>query len=382
MKIGIIGWYGYNNLGDEVILHVILKQLLTKVTIEDIVVFSEKPSVVEQVHNIRSVLIGYEGKLGNFISELEKIDFLIFGGGGFISDWQPEAMPNTFKIACMAKAFGKKIIFYSVGVGPILTDNGKILIKKMCDLSDLITVRDQNCYDLLTGIGVKNVFTTSDPAVIFDEIDDKAGKYLIQDLNTDRPIVGIYISYFMHNDKYWPNKFDEFLKYKKTMIKLVYYLYHQLRLQPVFIPVFPVDEDFAKEIVKEGNLEYEIPILRFSSDYRLVTGILAHTIMVIGTRLHALILSSISRVPVIGIIVHPKSEQYLKSIGLDKLAVALGDGAMYPESRIDFEKLKESVQYILENREHICEHMMSKILLLKSKQEINFRLLLETLQIH
>lgn len=286
MRVGIIGWYGYGNLGDEILLEVVIGEVLKFVNRDDVIVFSERPSDVEKSHRIKSVIIGYEGKLGEFIDALEKIDILIWGGGGSFSDWQKEALPNIFKIISIAKALNKRIFLYSIGCGPITTENGKRIMQEICKLCDFVTVRDIGSYKLLKELDIEELYLTSDPAVTYDSYP------VIRSTRTKTINLGICVSYLFNNENLWPNQFEKFFSYKVSMIKLLNEIVKKhLRTKIWFIPVFPKDEDFARELMLDLNLD-NISLIPYRN-YDEIVGSLAKMDIVISTRLHAIILSRV-----------------------------------------------------------------------------------------
>ena len=66
-----------------------------------------------------------------------------------------------------AKKKGRKLGFFNVTAGPVTTPMGKDMLHKLADQMDFITVRDQDSYDILRDIGVKNpnVLVTADAAL-------------------------------------------------------------------------------------------------------------------------------------------------------------------------------------------------------------------------
>lgn len=371
MRVGIIGWYGYGNLGDEILLEVMITEVSKFVKKDNIVVFSERPACVEKVHNIKSIIIGYEGKLGEFIDALEKVDIVIWGGGGSFSDWQKEALPNIFKIISIAKALDKKVFLYSVGCGPINTDNGKRVMQEICKLSDFVTVRDQGTFGLLRDIGCCDVSLTSDPAVIYEN-----SMILKPLLKKDTRIInlGICVSYLFNNEELWPGQYEKFLVYKNSMVELIGKVTDKYpRIKISFIPVFPKDEDFAKELMKDLNLKNAV--LRPNVKYDETLSNLAKMDVIISTRLHAIILSSLFGIPSIGLIMHSKIFYYLHQIGLSDFGVDLGDGLQWSKFDFNIEKILHDFDYILNNNVEIEKVIKNGVKKMVAKQVVNRKIL-------
>lgn len=83
MKIGIIGYYGHNNLGDELNLYYIIKNLEHRFPRAEITVFSGALAQAIGAVPYNLVLADNLGKT-DYIKALNQQDVLILGGGGLI----------------------------------------------------------------------------------------------------------------------------------------------------------------------------------------------------------------------------------------------------------------------------------------------------------
>ena len=78
----------------------------------------------------------------------------MLGGGTHLSDYGNIA--NAFKVNILllslitySKVLRKRVLIISNGFGPLETVLGKIIVKRICKLSDRICVRDQTSYKYL-----------------------------------------------------------------------------------------------------------------------------------------------------------------------------------------------------------------------------------------
>lgn len=172
----ICGAAGYGNLGDDAIVEGMLAQLRGAVEAELTVVGGEG-------------LVGAAARLGftplrhedapAWLAAVERTDLVLIGGGGLLYDstYLPrlaELLPprsnwlyQSAKIAAAARTAAKPMALFGIGVGPLLTDAGRRAARFVADSAQWITTRDDHSTDLLIEIGAppSKLHTAADPAV-------------------------------------------------------------------------------------------------------------------------------------------------------------------------------------------------------------------------
>ena len=111
-KCLMIGWFGYNNIGDELILHSFIN---SKKTIPcEITVVSADPKQTESIHGIKSIpfTLGW-----SLITNLLKSDFIVFGGGQIFSDRRKRTIPLWTVFMCMSSLINRKAKFLLLNQG-------------------------------------------------------------------------------------------------------------------------------------------------------------------------------------------------------------------------------------------------------------------------
>ena len=81
MKFGILGYFGYGNIGDEAILEYELRDLLCEFPEDDFVIFTNQDAKTRKDYKIKSAKIE---KIEN-----NKPDVLLWGGGWILYDGVP-----------------------------------------------------------------------------------------------------------------------------------------------------------------------------------------------------------------------------------------------------------------------------------------------------
>ncbi len=158
VKIVVSGYIGFDNFGDESLLNVLLQNLKEQST--QITVITANPKKTAFVHGVKTVKTF---NILGIILTLLKSDILVSGGGSLLQDKTSlkSIFYYLFIILC-AKFFGKKVIIYSQGIGPIDNFLAKIFTKLTLKTCDVLTVRDEKSLFLLRGWGINNVDLESD----------------------------------------------------------------------------------------------------------------------------------------------------------------------------------------------------------------------------
>ena len=102
---------------------------------------------------LQNLLTGFD--IFNTIKALKMAHVLVISGGILLRDVRFYNLPYCYCFQLLAKLLGKKVVYYSVGVGPITTKFGQFLSKTFLKSADYISVRDKGSYELLKKIGLQ-----------------------------------------------------------------------------------------------------------------------------------------------------------------------------------------------------------------------------------
>lgn len=315
--ISILGYYGYGNTGDEAILESIIL-LLNKYLPCEFIVFTENPEVVSNTHNVLAVYSSRHKIFKNFlqiIQTLSKSDMFIYGGGNILGGGYRQTFSWISKIL-LAKILGKPTVIYAVGVAPDFHKKLKIFKRTILNGTvDIISVRDEDSKKKLENMGIKKVYLTADPALCLEPV----GSLRVQEIlckegitiGGRHPLIGICLR-GTYTDQLFPEK-NEYVQFKKTLSLVVDQLITNLDAEVVFIPMryTPPDNKIAFEILGMIPHKEKIKIIADRYTPQEVMGILGKMDMVIGMRLHSLILAAAMSVPMGGIVYHPKVKNFL-----------------------------------------------------------------------
>ncbi len=160
-KILISGYYGFDNFGDDAILHIMVSELKKHLSDPKITVISNNPPKVSKIYGVNSI---HRFNYKEIIKNLKSCNVFISGGGSLLQDATScRSFLYYLGLIFLAKFYRKKTIIFAQGIGPISTIIARILTRNVLKSIDLITVRDRESQNFLKKIGVNSILAT-DPA--------------------------------------------------------------------------------------------------------------------------------------------------------------------------------------------------------------------------
>jgi polysaccharide pyruvyl transferase CsaB len=382
-KIVISGWYGEKNLGDEIILESMVASLKREIPNIDITVLSFDPLYTQKTQNVKAVKhfpYTFKSLLGRFVKgnpmsiiqtyqSVKNADLILIGGGGFLSDWNPKAIkPWLLQIYFYKQILKKKVMLYGIGAGPFIHDKYKNKVKKALELVDIVTIRDIESYKQLEKCGITKQIVTADPVVDFVFKDDKD-----QTIKKNKKVrVGLSIAPLFMN-RLWENHEIKYNNYLNAFVKLINKINkeHKNELEIIFIPMQDnYDIKFNQEIISKVEFKDNIILQEGLSNKEKIRE-LKRLDLLIGMRLHSIIISSIFGVPPLGVIYHHKVHQYLQNINMDTLAVEVGDGGNWKDCDINPDDMYIKFLTIYKNLQIYKEIVNKSVSKLKEKNKIN-----------
>lgn len=320
--IGIVGNYGNDNQGDESVLEGIITQLENAFPIErkDIIVFTNNLEQTKERYktDVAPLFINRKTDPMKFIATimhhrkiLPSLDLLIIGGGGILMDLYKNNPFVYGMYGLLVRMTKVPAVIFGAGVGPINTFIGKKFIKMTVTSTKAIMVRDQESKEVLHSIGVKQpVEVIMDPAFYLP--------FSKKQQKNERPKkIGVTAITYFHK-RYWPTH-DE-TKYNAYIQGMAKNLDHILDNEPeaeieFFSTKHPSDTMTTKDIHNLMRHKNRAIVHDRLLTHREIINLSAKMDIVIGTRLHSLIMSIVSKTPIIGVGYHDKVIDVMAEIG-------------------------------------------------------------------
>ncbi|MEH7458526.1 polysaccharide pyruvyl transferase CsaB [Bacillus sp. JJ1127] len=335
MRLVLSGYYGFYNVGDEAILHSIIKALHEEEPTLELVVLSNDPDYTRKMYGVEAV---NRWDIKAIYREIKKSDGLISGGGSLLQDKTSiKSILYYTGIMRLARFLKKPYYIYAQGIGPITKRQNRLLVKWHVSKAEYVSVRDEDSFLYLKEIGIKkDIELVPDPVLACQP---EGTTNWLQKHSVQGKVIAVSV-------RYWDAKEDYLRKLAETLKKLKREGYHIL-----FVPMHgPFDQSASRDII--NLMGEEAHMLPYQMDIYEKISILSECSLLIGMRLHALILSAVANTPMIGISYDPKIDSFLQQVNQPIIGNVDGDWTAETLYNMAIKQLqqKENVQYGLGQR--------------------------------
>ena len=378
MKATLVSFIDSSNIGDRLIAETLSEQLLTgieikkysyklieesQVKINKNLVRRSKPhdiyykyfrqlplikNVVSKGKWIRSRRRMYNSEdIQRFEAALQQSDFLMIGGGNAIFDLSPATLSaqRFDQVVSLAKQHQLPIFVSSIGIGPFCTkkqQNAAIATLKKCDF---VSFRDKRSLEYLKNAGHPAAYASVDPVFLLPEVETfeqlKAQKKLQQRIGIcviDYRITGCSRKDYLNYLKDMKNLIHDLATAKKEII-----------LFSSEVQDYETNETLYADFLKEPQVN-----VVFVKEKEDLLALYQSLNLVIGTRMHSMIVAVSQFVPIIGLSWQQKVVEMFKNLGIEEDVLAIADLSKKREilsKKID-EKLENTDQELIEMRRH------------------------------
>ena len=360
MRVLISGYYGFGNLGDEALLEVIVRRLRERFPKLDLEVLSATPQATAAAYNVASVP---RWQWRSVREAIGRADVVVSGGGGLLQN-ATSLRSLLYYVAILRDAIRskRKTMVFAQSVGP-LDALGRFIVGRYCRGLERATVRDERSRELLQSLLPKTpVERTSDPVFLYDapsaEIDlsaeglgPESGPYAVVSV---RKTSGLQ---------------DGGRVIARAVDRLV--IHHGIRT--AFLPLGGIgDAEVSTAIIRQCS---SAPVLLPESTLPLAAAVLRGAHVVVGMRLHALILAARYAVPFFAIPYDPKVASLCSDLGYP-LEPLWTPGRPKP----DDETVDALVDRLVAERDALSAHLSERFEAVRRLAERNFDVLDELIK--
>ncbi|MCE5305745.1 polysaccharide pyruvyl transferase family protein [bacterium] len=296
-----------------------------------------------------------------YINIVDEYDIICIGGGNLLMSISTNIWAIKInRLIKVAKAKNKKVFICSVGAGPIVLEKSKELFKESLYLADCITVRDQCSKDTLTKeLNLnKNIQVCGDPAILLNNyrMNHKVNKDSINIAVSVMPFGGKkFLNLDWYKDyTYYLNMYEQIIEFfSRRDNNYVFHLFSTelsdydaiMELQSYVLSKCDTITEVNIKVVHINSLE---ELLNFYKTQDLL----------IGTRMHSLIIAYTQSLPIIGIVWQNKVYGFMKYIGLERYSFQLNMVSQ------NVSKIYNAAQQLLMNND---QHDDKQLLKLKNR---------------
>jgi polysaccharide pyruvyl transferase CsaB len=310
------GYFGLENLGDEAIFEAMVHNFREHCAEVELTALVASPTRAQKL-GVKTVP---RKKLRPIMAALRQTDLLVSGGGGLIQDSTGVgSVVYYLGLIRLAALMGKPTFLYAQGFGPVRSAWGRRLCRWLSHSVSLATFRDQDSLDDFRKLAGNSVpaFVTADPALLLPPCPPKELSELLQreglsgeisrlDGPTGKhqgsgPLVAVTV-------RPWPN-FD--LQAVADGLQR----FHEQHQARYVLMAFHPEQDLAVCRRLKERLKAPSTLLDPSWQPAQVAGFLRCCDLIMGMRLHSLILAAGAQVPCLGLSYDPKVERFARRAG-------------------------------------------------------------------
>ncbi|MBQ7454090.1 MAG: polysaccharide pyruvyl transferase CsaB [Selenomonadaceae bacterium] len=305
MNIIVSGYYGSKNGGDEAMLAAMLEVLREEIPDLHVTVISIDPEYTKRRHGVDALK---RPDIWTIIKKIRAADLLISGGGSLLQNvTSGRSLYYYLAIIFFALIFGRKVMLYAQGIGPIRGVLAHKLMNLIVNRVDLITVRDRGSLEELSRLEITRpkIFCTADPVLAIKPAPLDIGKKILAHHSVDHrgKFIGVAIRHWID----WEN-------FRRELAAALDRLNDATGAKIIFLPMkFPEDIRAAQSTAALMKCPAVVLDEEFSTQE--ILSLVGCMDVLIGVRLHALIFAGVMSIPMLGISYDPKIERFLDSIG-------------------------------------------------------------------
>jgi polysaccharide pyruvyl transferase CsaB len=297
LRIVISGYYGFGNVGDEAMLAGLLQMIRDVRPGTEMTVLSAAPGQTESVHAVRAVS---RWNPTSIVAALRRSDALVSGGGGLLQD-VTSARPIAYYAGIMelAGSLGRPYVILAQGLGPIHRRLNRRLAARALTRAAHVSLRDDESIALARQIGVRRpIDRAADPAIALAAHPTAKDAHVLVAPRGGSATRGV-------------------IRPLRDAVREV------SAGSPVLaLPMDARDADISASVVAGIAGAQVVP-----ADAGLETKLdaIASARVVIGVRLHALILAAAAGVPAVAISYDPKVDAFARRAGIPVAGTASED---------------------------------------------------------
>lgn len=326
----VIGCYGCGNRGDDAILQGICSLFSEwQITafngaLEDVSEYLPVRTVSCRMNEgiSFSVMCSLIRQFFPLVREVYRTDIVVYGGGSLIHDLTPYNLLFQFFWAWLARIFRKRVYFFSIGVGPIRTKIGKRLCRYNLSKSDGVFVRDRRGFEICRELGIRDVKMTADAAFATDR-QSGCRTDVLRDMKVENgEYICVTACQWFHSENFWKRDQMDFSGEKENLAQCIMKIYNEFHKPLLFVPTEAKDIILGRQL-KERMPEVDFRLCPDSWNADRMAAIIENSYLLIGMRMHSIIMAARQGVPFVAIVYDEKVHQLLKMLHMEQYEIDL-----------------------------------------------------------
>nr|WP_321278093.1 polysaccharide pyruvyl transferase family protein [uncultured Vibrio sp.] len=346
MKICLVGYFGYGNFGDDLMLKIISDYFISKGNIDLVILTKRRLDFIDRV--VTQIETEGNTTFKDYLRYFDKQDYVVWCGGTcfYTSNDNIRGVLGVLKRVIASRVSGAKFNFIGIGVEQPTKALYEVVYKTTFKLVNFVGIRDTNS-KIVTNSMLVDTQLNCDIAYLLEE---EVGK----NIGTE--------SYITFSPAGYSESVENIDRIAQFLIEICQYYKVKLRLLSLHDGI---DEQFNESLILKVYQDIDVTHSKaYTIQDRLK--ILGSARFNLGMRLHSVILSDVLNVPVYSISYQDKVNEYLKTTTMFKFERCVDIKDNYELEKliisIDEQESKKNIQeFILEEKKKMLKVIDSSV---------------------
>jgi polysaccharide pyruvyl transferase WcaK-like protein len=319
-RIALFGAFGLGNFGNDATLDACMAMLCPPLPRSRIVSIAANPAQVSRKHGIAARRLTNARRFGRLIDELSnlfhawrilrRVQTLVIAGTGVLDDQhvRTHELPlEVLRWSLAARLAGAKLVFLSVGAGPIDQAWSRRFLKTAVALAHEVSYRDRRSMDFMRSIGrdVRRDRIVPDLVLSFDPPDVTRAS-----VSRERTVAIGVVSRLN-----WHDRHGQYSRYENRIVQLIQRLAADGR-QILVVTGDERDVDTQEAIMRRAELSGLSVRATQCNSFDDVLQVVGACDVMFASRYHNLVAAVIAGIPVISLGYGPKNEALLEQLDI------------------------------------------------------------------
>ncbi|GIV20889.1 MAG: polysaccharide pyruvyl transferase CsaB [Armatimonadota bacterium] len=296
------GYYGFANLGDEAVLAGLVHGLRQAGYTGSVTVLSTDTAYTQREHHVPAIP---RTDIRAIWRAMRRVQVFVLGGGSLIQDvTSARSVVYYLGMHSLARRAGCRVAWIGQGIGPLRRRWAQRWTARAARRADVVVVRDPDSAELLRAMGVERVQVGADLSFLLPEADIENGWRVLQQFGVEKGEALLAMA-----PRRWAGAQ---VSPAATFQSLARYAVRRWRAR---IWLLPMQASRDGELVEE--IATGVPdavVLRKPLSVQEVRDVLACCRVVVGVRLHVLMLAAASGVPALALSYDPKVRAFWEPV--------------------------------------------------------------------
>jgi polysaccharide pyruvyl transferase WcaK-like protein len=349
------GWFGSRNAGDEAILLGLIRLLENRFPDAQLFAHTIDPDYTRSfgVQPVAAPPGPFVKKAWFLARAYSSMDLCVISGGTPIFDYRLMSRLFHFGVPLIA---GVPMVFLGVGLKPVKSWRGRLLFRNIFRRVRFLSVRDPEVIDHMRGMGFDGpVHLGVDSAIVMDPAPESLAVGILASAGVDMSKPILAVCPIMLSDDYRGHYHEPVpaarRQFAYSSLAQIADQQSNLGRQVVFIPMHrvPPDDDRVPIAAIVDRMRSQSFLIEPPEDPQVVSALLGAADMLIGMRLHSIVLATARGVPTIGIGFDMKVGGYMRYLGIGDYCLPIAD--------FTFAELTDAVEKCWANRDTVREEL-------------------------